>query len=99
MVRFGTNFHGLSEAGGASGEKHELLESELVPGMRPAVDDVEARAAEDVGRLDAAELREVLVQRDALLRGTRLRDGDGHAEDGVCAELALVGGAVDVVEW
>ena len=94
VVGLGTNLHGLREAGGASGEEHELLERELVAGVRATVNDVERRAGEGERRLHAGKVSKVLVEGDALLRGTGLSDGDGDTEDGVRAELALVGGAV-----
>ena len=74
------------------------MESEFVSGMGPTVDDVEGWDGEDIGRLDASELSEVLVQRNALLSGTGLRHCDTNAEDGVGTELALVGGSVELDE-
>ncbi|KAI3494687.1 hypothetical protein L1887_40503 [Cichorium endivia] len=48
------------------------------------------------GGLDAAQVGEVLVEGETLLAGTGLGDGDRDTEDGVGAELALVGGAVEL---
>lgn len=96
VVGLGTDLHGLSEAGSTSGEEHELLERELVTGVRATVDDIERRAGEDVRGLDTGEFSKVLVQGDTLLRGGSLSDGDGDTEDGVSTELALVGGAVEL---
>lgn len=64
--------------------------------MRAAVDDVERGAGHDERRLDAREIGEVLVEGDALLGRGGVGDGDGDTEDGVRAELALVGRAVEL---
>ena len=66
MVGLGTHLHGLIEVGRTNGEDHELLEGEGVAGVGATVDDVEARAGEDVRGLDASELGKVLVEGDAL---------------------------------
>jgi len=58
------------------------------------VDDVECGARKDEGGLDTSEIGKVLVEGDTLLSSTRLRNCDGNAEDGVCAEFALVRCAV-----
>lgn len=96
VVGLGTDLHSLLEGGCTSGDDHELLERELVAGVRTTVDDVEARGGEDEGGLDTGEVGEVLVERDTLLSGSGLRDGDGYTEDGVSTELALVGGTVEL---
>ena len=96
VVRLRADLHRLSERRRASRHKHELLERELIARMRTAVDDVERRARQDVRRLDAGEVREVLVEGDALLGGAGIGDGNGDAENGVGAELALIGAAVEL---
>ena len=58
--------------------------------MRTAVDDVHHRNGERV-RVGAAD---VAVERKTERSGSGLCDGEGHAEDGVGAELGLRGGAV-----
>ena len=98
MVGLGTNLHCISERGCTSGEEHELLERELVAGVRATVDDVEAGSGEDEGGLDASEFGEVLVEGDTLLGSSSLRGSDGDTEDGVRAELALVGSTVEADE-
>lgn len=70
VVGLGSHLHGLVEVGRSDGDDHELLEGERVAGVRSTVDDVEAGGGEDVRGLDAGELGEVLVEGDALLRGT-----------------------------
>ena len=60
--------------------------------MRAAVEDVHQRHGQDV-RVRAAQ---VLVQRQVGGRGGSVGNREGDAEDGVGAELALVGGAVKV---
>lgn len=96
MVRFRADLHRLRERGRAGGEEHELLEGKLVARVRSAVDDVEARDGEHVRWLHARELRKMLVQRHTLLSRAGLRDRDGHAEDRVRTELALVWRAVEL---
>ena len=61
VVSLGPDLHGLREGGGSDREQHELLKSELVSSMGTAVDDVECRSRENVGRLDTSELGQVLV--------------------------------------
>lgn len=74
------------------------MESKLVAGVRSTVDDIESGAGEDEGRFDAGEVGEVLVQRNTLLSGTSLRDGNGNPEDGISTELAFVGRTVELDE-
>lgn len=66
--------------------------------MRATVDDVERGAGEDVRLLNTGERGNVGVEREALVGGTGLSDSHGDTEDGVGAELALVGGAVKLDE-
>lgn len=77
---------------GTSGEDHELLEGKLVAGVGATVDDVEARDGENVRGLDTGDLSEMLVEGDALGSGSGLGGGHRDTEDGVGAEVALVGG-------
>lgn len=98
MVSLRSNLYCLSEGGRASGEEHELLESELISGMGSTIDDVESRSRENEGGLDTSEISEVLVEGDTLLSGTGLSDSNGNAEDGVGTKLALVGGTVELDE-
>ena len=96
VVGLGTDLHGLLEGRSTGGNDHELLERELVAGVRSTVDDVEAGRGEDEGGLDTGEVGEVLVEGDTLLGSSGLRDSDGDTEDGVGTELALVGGTVEL---
>ena len=82
----------LGERGRADGHQHELLQLELVVGVRAAVDHVHHRRRQHV-RVRAAE---VAVERLAGAVGRRARDGERDAEDGVRAERVLVGRAVEV---
>jgi hypothetical protein len=66
------------------------LESELVPSVRAAIDNVKRGSWKDVWRLDACQLRKVLIQRHALLGCSSIGNCNGYAEDGVGTELALV---------
>lgn len=98
MVDLGTDLHGLGESLSASGDNHELLERELVAGVRATVNDVHGRGRENVRGLDASKLGKVGVKGNTLLAGAGLGDGHRNTEDGVSAELALVGGAVELDE-
>jgi hypothetical protein len=98
VVSLGTDLHGLSEGGSSNGEQHELLEGELVPGVRTTVDDVECGSWKDVGRFDTSELGQVLVEGDTLLNGSSLSDSNADAENGVGSELTLVRGTVELDE-
>ena len=71
VVGLGTDLHGLGEGSSTGGAKHELLESELVAGVRATIDNVEARARKNEWRLDISNLCEVLIQRDILWGGGR----------------------------
>ena len=96
VVSFGTDLHGLSEGGSSNGKQHELLEGELVSGVRTTVNDVESGSWKDVGWLDASELSKVLVKGDTLLNSSSLSDSNTDAEDGVGSELTLVRGTVEL---
>ena len=96
VVSLRADLHRLGEGGSASGQEHELLERKLVAGVGSTVDDVEGGDGEHVRRLDAGEVREVLVEGDALLGGGSLSNRDRDTEDGVSTELALVGGAIEL---
>jgi hypothetical protein len=77
---------------------HELLESETTTGVRATVEHVHEWHWEDVWLLGAGEIADVGVKRDTLLSSGSLGHSHGHTEDGVGAELGLVGGAIELVE-
>lgn len=95
MIRLGADFDSFCEAACASGKEHEFLESELVPSVRAAIDNVKRGGWKDVWRLDACQLRKVLIQRDALLGCGSIGNRNGYAKDGVGTELALVRCAIE----
>jgi len=66
--------------------------------MGTTVDDVERRSWKDVGRFDASELGQVLVQGDILLDSSSLCDGNTDAENGVGSQLTLVRGTIELDE-
>ena len=70
---------------------HELLEIDRRIGVRAAVDDVHHRHREHLGVRSA----EIFEERNAELRGGRLRVGERDGEDGVGAELGFVRRAVE----
>ena len=98
VVGLRAHLHGLGEGRSTSGEEHELLEGKRVASVLTTVDDVEGGAGEDVGGLDAGELSEVSIEGEALVGGGSLGDGHGDTKDGVGAELALVVGAIKLVQ-
>jgi len=69
MVSLGTNLHGLGERSSTGGQKHKLLEGELVSSVRSTVDNVECRARQDKRRLDTSEVGKVLIERNTLFGG------------------------------
>lgn len=97
VVHLAAHAHGLGEGGRAHGQDHELLHGEGVAGVGAAVDDVEGGNGE-LGLGVAGELGDVLPEGDALFGGAGLADGEGDGEDGVGAELALVLGAVELLD-
>ena len=88
----GAGAQGLAEGRRPDGHDHELLEVGRVRGVLAAVEDVELRHRQRA-RAHAAE---VAVERHAVFGGHRVRAGERDAEDGVGAQLALVGRAVEV---
>ena len=92
VVGLGAPAQALGERRRADRQDHELLEVDVVVGVGAAVEDVHHRHRQHVG-VGAAD---VAVQRQLELVGGGLGHGEGHAEDGVGAEAALVVGAVGV---
>ena len=90
VVDLGAPAQALGKARSTHGHDHELLEVNVVVGMHAAVENVHHRCGQQVG-VDAAQ---VLVQRQARRLGSGAGDGQRHAQDGVGAELGLVGGTV-----
>ena len=82
----------LGEAGRARRQDHELLEVDLVVGVRAAVQDVHHRQRQQ--RL--AAVGEPAVQALARVGGGRVRGGERHAEQRVRAEPRLRFGAVEL---
>jgi len=62
--------------------------------MRATIDNIEGGGGEDERRLDTSEIGKVLVKGDTLLSSTGLSDCDGHAENSISAELALIRGTI-----
>ncbi len=90
MEHFRAPAQRLAEAGRADRHDHEFLHVHAVVGMGAAVQDVHHRHRQMIG----AGGIQVLVQRHALLGGGGMGDRHGHAQQGVGAEAALGGGAV-----
>jgi hypothetical protein len=66
VISFSADLQRLGEARCTSGKKHEFLEGQFVTSMRSAIDDIKGGHRKNVRRLDTSQLREVLIQRDAL---------------------------------
>lgn len=66
--------------------------------MGATVQDVLEGNGKDVGLLGTGKVGDVDVERDTLLSGSSLGNGQGDTEDGVGTELALVGSAVELVQ-
>ena len=94
VVGLGAPAQRLAERRRADRHDHELLQVDVVVGVRAAVEDVHHRHRQHVG-VDAAE---VAVERQLELVGRGLGHGQRHAEDGVGAEPGLVVGAVEVAQ-
>ena len=90
VVDLGAPTQALGKARGAHRHDHELLEVDVIVGMHTAVEDVHHGRGQQVG-IDAAQ---VLVQRQARRLGCGAGNGQRHAQDGVGAELGLVGRTV-----
>ena len=90
-VDLGPHSHGLTERRNTDRRDHELLEVDRVISVRTAVDDVEARDGEDIGRRSAEEPE----QRNPKLVRRCVRVGERYAEQRVRAELLEVRRAVE----
>src|SRR5450830_375065 len=92
VEHLGTVAHGFTEGGGAHRDDHQLLQIEVVVGVRATVDDVHHRHRQ----LHAAHAAEVAVQGQARFLGGGTGHGHGHGQHGVGTQAALVVGAVQV---
>ena len=90
VVDLGAPAQALGKARSTHGHNHELLEVNVVVGMHTTVEDVHHGRRQQVG-VNAAQ---VLVQRQARRLGCGAGNGQRHAQDGVGAELGLVGRTV-----
>ena len=82
----------LTEGRRPDGRDHELLDVHVGVGVRPAVEDVHHRHRQQVG-VGATDVAE---QREGRGLGGGVGDRERDSEDGVCAELGLVGRRVEV---
>ena len=92
MVSLDAPLQGLGETAGAHRHHHELLEVNGVERVRATVDHVQHGHGQDVGIHSA----DVLRQLEVALCSRRLGNGERDGEQGVRAEAALVGGAVEI---
>ena len=91
VVDLGAPAQRLAEGRRADRGDHELLDVDVGVGVRAAVEDVHHRDGQDV-RVGAADVAE---ERQPGRLGRGVRDGERDAEDGVGAEVLLVGRAVE----
>ena len=94
VEHLGAHPQGLAEVGRAEGLDHELLDVHVVVRVGAAVQDVHHRHGQDAG----AHAADVAVERQVEGVGRGAGDGERHAEDGVGAQVALVGRAVELAE-
>ena len=66
--------------------------------MGATVEDVLEGHGKDVGLLGTSEVGDMHVERDTLLGSGSLGDGQADTQDGVGTEVALVDGAIELVE-
>ena len=90
VVDLGAPAQALGKARSTHGHDHELLEVNVVVGMHATVEDVHHGRGQQVS-VDAAQ---VLVQRKTRRLCRSAGNGQRHAQDGVSAELGLVGRTV-----
>ena len=90
VVDLGAPAQALGKARSTHGHDHELLEVDVVVGVHAAVEDVHHGRGQQMG-VDTAQ---VLVQRQARRLGCGAGNGQRHAQNGVGAELGLVGRTV-----
>ena len=92
VENLGAHLEGLLPAAGAHRHDHELLDVHVVGGVSAAVEDVHHGHGEGLG-VDAAD---IVVEADAQALSGGLGAGQGGTQDGVGAQAALVGGAVEL---
>ena len=92
VVFLGAHPQGLPEAAGAHRHDHELLDLHVVGGVSAAIEDVHHGHGQHLG-VDAAN---VVVEGAAQALSSGLGAGQGGAQDGVGAQVGLVGGAVQL---
>lgn len=66
--------------------------------MGATVQDVLEGDGEDVRLLGSSQVRDVSIERDALLSGTSLGNSQTNTEDGVGTKVLLVGSSIELVE-
>ena len=92
VEHLGAAAQSLTPGGSGNGHDHELLNVHVVGGMSAAVQDVHHRNGQGLG-IGAADVS-IQGQADGLGRGAGA--GQRHAQNGVGAQTALVGSAVQI---
>ena len=82
MENFGAHAHGLGKRVGPDGQDHAFLNIDVVVGVRPAVQQVNQRN----GHVAGIGTAQVGIKRQAGVRRSGFRRGQGSAKDGVGAE-------------
>ena len=90
--------YGLHGNSNLLGDDHEFLESQAATSVGATIQNVLEGNGKNVGLLGTGKVGDVSVERDALLSSTGLGDGQTDTEDGVGAEVGLVGGSIKLVE-
>ena len=91
VERLNAGAEGVVEGVEAQRHHHEFLHVERVVGMRAAVDDVHHRGGQQAG----GRATEIAIERLAAVLGSGVGHRHRDAEDGVGAEIFLVGRAVE----
>merc|ERR1712100_275470 len=94
MVAFTSYAHRLLETIGTYRDDEVFLERQFVASVRPTIDDIEAWHRQDHGARVASKVCKMLVQRNTLARGCRLRRCHGYSKNSVCAQMRLIRGSV-----
>ena len=80
------------------GNDHELLEGQATTSVATTIQNVHERHRENIGLLSSSKIRDVSVERNALLCSASLGNGQADTQNGIGTELGLVGSSIELVE-
>ncbi len=95
MEDFGRHAQGFAKAVGPDWHDHEFLNVDIVIGMGTAVNNIKHRQ----GQLASVGATNILVKGQANLFSGGSGTGQGHAEQGVCAQVAFGFSAVQTEQF